>query len=188
MKRMIIVGSPRSNGRCAHLAEQLFEACIEDCPDDELYLVPVSELEIGPCVGCGGCAKQEEDAYPACIFDDDMQQLYELLPEMDELVVVSPVYFSGAPSSMKAVLDRMQPYFFAYETPERRAAGTLPPKRPATLHVVGEGGDPFGFAPLISEVKSSLACAAFKLERVLSWVGKISAEGEILEDAEEVGF
>ena len=44
MNRVIIVGSPRSGGRSAHLAEMLFEANIDECPEDELYLVPVSEL------------------------------------------------------------------------------------------------------------------------------------------------
>lgn len=216
VNRVIVMGSPRSDGRSAHLAEMLFEACIDECPEDELFLVPVSELDIAPCVGCGACrsmapkgaaaqevaamadeaadgeavgpaeggaadgdADEEPTDYPYCPrFDDDMQDVYALLPGADELIVVSPVYFSGAPSSMKALLDRMQPHFWA----DSRKA----PKRPATLHVVGEGGDPHGYDALISEVKSSLACAGFRLERVLDWVGKIAADGEIEEEATEV--
>lgn len=217
------MGSPRSNGRCAHLAEMLFEACIDECPEDELFLVPVSELDIAPCIGCGACratatlpvsrpednpadAANEEGAaepaaskpdkpidstaepkdadndapdYPYCPrYDDDMQDVYPLLPAADELIVVSPVYFSGAPSSLKALLDRMQPHFWAGT---RQA-----PKRPATLHIVGEGGDPHGHDALISEVRSSLSCAGFRLERALDWVGKISADGEIEDEATEI--
>ena len=52
MKRVIVVGSPRSKGRSAYLAEMLFEASIDECPEDEIFLVPVSEVEIGPCFGC----------------------------------------------------------------------------------------------------------------------------------------
>ena len=128
MNRVIIMGSPRSYGRSAHLAEMLFEACIDECPEDEVYLVPVSELEIGPCIGCGGCSKlrefeiESDDAagepqtvqLHRCVFDDDMAELYDLLLDADELVVVSPVYFSGAPSPMKALLDRMQPFFYQW--------------------------------------------------------------------------
>ena len=55
MKRVIIVGSPRSNGRSAHLAEMLFEANIDERPQDELFLVPLSEVEVGPCIGCNEC-------------------------------------------------------------------------------------------------------------------------------------
>ena len=218
MNRVIIVGSPRSGGRSAHLAEMLFEANIDECPEDELYLVPVSELEIAPCVACGACrmfAKSAGDAsdandaepqapkasdgadapgapddadgadapavpdFPYCPrFDDDMQDIYALLPDADELIVVSPVFFSGAPASMKAVLDRLQPHFWAGS---RKA-----PKRPATLHVIGEGGDPHGYDPLVSEVRSALAVAGFRLERVLDWVGKIDESGEIVAEAEVV--
>lgn len=49
MNRLIIVGSPRVDGRSAALAEQLFEACVEDCPEDEVALVPVATLDIGGC-------------------------------------------------------------------------------------------------------------------------------------------
>ena len=190
MKRVIIVGSPRSNGRSAHVAEMLFEAHIDERPEDELFLVPVSEVEVGPCIGCNACREQTEVVFvdddgaervelrPRCVFDDDMQALYDLIDEADELTVVSPVYFSGAPAMMKCVLDRMQPYFWA----DARKA----PKRPATLHVLGEGGDPHGFDPLVSEVKSSLACAGFRLERVYDWVGKVSGEGEITAEASVV--
>ena len=59
MKRVIIVGSPRSNGRSAHVAEMLFEANIDERPEDELFLVPVSEIEVGPCIGCNACRKND---------------------------------------------------------------------------------------------------------------------------------
>lgn len=229
MKRVIIVGSPRSNGRCAHVAEMLFEANIDERPEDELFLVPVSEVEVNPCIGCNGCRKLTEVSFlieqppakgkgakpgnakaknakapapvesnelrPRCVFDDDMQTLYDLLDEADEAIVVAPVYFSGAPAPLKCVLDRMQPYFWAneYKGPKAEPATTsedVKPwqprmKRPATLHVIGEGLDPHGYDALVSEVRSSLACAGFRLERILDWVGKVDESGEITEEAKE---
>ena len=193
MKRVIVVGSPRSKGRSAHLAEMLFEASIDECPEDEIFLVPVSEVEIGPCIGCGACRKKMEvisrdedgnevsESKHRCVFDDDMQTLYDLLDDTDELIVVSPIYFSGAPAPMKCVLDRLQPYFWASRkvSLEERLAN----KRPATLHVVGEGNDPHGYDPLVSEVRSATAVAGFRLERVLDWVGKIDGSGEIIAEA-----
>ena len=193
MKRVIVVGSPRSKGRSAHLAEMLFEANIDECPEDEIFLVPVSEVEVGPCVGCGACRKKMEvilrdedgnevsESKHRCIFDDDMQTLYDLLDDADELIVVSPIYFSGAPAPMKCVLDRLQPYFWASR--EVALEERLANKRPATLHVVGEGNDPHGFDPLVSEVRSATAVAGFRLERVLDWVGKIDESGEIIAEA-----
>lgn len=192
MNRLIIVGSPRVSGRSAHMADLLFESCIDECPRDEVALVPVSTLAIGPCTGCDACkALSRAGEGPAddelaregrlfkngsrCIIDDDMAEVYELLDEADQLIVVSPVYFSGPPSQLTALLDRLQPYFW---TDARKA-----PKRSATLHVIGEGGDPHGFDPLIGIVRSAVACAGFRLERVLDWVGKIDEEGSILTEA-----
>ena len=191
MNRLIIVGSPRIDGRSAHLADLLFESCIDECPDDELALAPVSTLAIEPCQGCDACkalaacaagggasdGETAEEACRRCVIDDDMAEVYELIDAADELVVVSPVYFAGAPAQLKALLDRLQPYFW---TDERHRE-----KRPATLHVVGEGGDPHGFEPLVGVVRSSLSCAGFALERVLDWVGRIDEEGEITAEAVE---
>ncbi len=189
MNRLIVVGSPRANGRAAALADQIFEACIEDCPNDEVALVPVATLDIGGCTGCDVCKENPADlGGPAgeaagseggssrCVIEDDMDEVYALLDAADELVVVSPVYFAGAPSQLKALLDRFQPYFW---TDARKQ-----PKRPAVLHVVGEGGDPHGFEPLVGTVRSALAVAGFHLEAVYDWVGKISGDGEIEAEAD----
>ena len=194
MKRLIIVGSPRTNGRSAHLAEMLFEANIDEHPEDELFLVPLSEIEVGPCIACDACRKKTpvtfknddgaevtEDRH-RCVFGDDMQTLYDLIDDVDEITVVSPIFFSGAPAQLKCLLDRLQPYFWAHGGKYPKA------KRPATLHVIGEGGDPHGYEALVSEVKSALAVAGFRLERLLDWVGKIDADGEITAEAREVRF
>lgn len=193
MKRVIIVGSPRTAGRSAHLAEMLFEANIDERPEDELFLVPVSEIEVGPCIGCNACRSKIDVTFKdddgnevteprhRCVFDDDMQMVYDLLDDADSLSVVCPVYFSGAPAPMKCLLDRLQPYFWKYTED-----GPILPKRPLDLHVVGEGGDPHGYGPLVSEVKAPLALAGFGLERILDWVGKISEQGEISAEAAEV--
>ena len=186
MNRLIIVGSPRTDGRSAHLANMLFETCIEECPDDELALAPVSTLDVGGCTGCDACrdniAKLVElgeeaidDDFAPCVIDDDMQEIYPLLEDADELIVVAPVYFAGPSSQLKAVLDRFQPYFWTRQRARRR---------PCTLHVVGEGGDPHGFSALVSIVRSALAVAGFRLETVFDWVGKIDENGEITADAE----
>lgn len=187
MNRLIIVGSPRVDGRSAHLANMLFESCIEECPNDELALAPVATLDISGCVGCNACKENaarisggldEDEALSPCAISDDMQELYELIDAADELTVVSPVYFSGPPSQLKALLDRLQPYFWSGA---RKNA-----KRPAALHVIGEGGDPHGYDALVSIVKSAVAVAGFKLETVFDWVGKIDESGDIIAEADEI--
>ncbi len=194
MERMIIVGSPRTNGRSAQLAEQLFDACIDECPEDGVSIASVASLEIAPCVGCDACkpldgAKRASNGQDGpcesascalpCAIDDDMAHIRESLDAADELIVVCPVYFSGAPAQMKALIDRLQPYYWMRREGE---------KRPMVVHVVGEGGDPHGFDPLIGTLRSAFACAGFELELVLDWVGKITEDGDIVAEADEYEF
>ncbi len=197
MKRLIIVGSPRIEGRSGALADLLFESCIEQCPEDEVFLAPVSTLDISGCTACDFCKRKakdeltereqaDEEAFEAqraedqaphrCVIRDDVDDIYPLLEDADELIVVAPVFFAGPSSQLKALLDRFQPYFWTRMRARRR---------PATLHVVGEGGDPHGFDPLVGVVRSAAAVAGFRLERVLDWVGKIDESGEIVAEADE---
>ena len=84
--------------------------------------------------------------------------------------MVSPIYFAGAPSQLKAVLDRLQPFFWPYL--ERRKKGEpLPAKRPLSLFVVGDGGDPHGYGPLVASVRSSMALAGFAIEETVPLIG-----------------
>ena len=194
MNRLIICGSPRISGRCGALSNTLFEACIAEFLDDEVSLVPVSEISISGCVGCEGCnalvpgVEDGPDELVRCVLEDDMVDVYDQIDAADELIVVSPVYFSGPPSQFKALLDRLQPYY--QETAEARAAARergdhfFTGVKPATLHIVGDGGNPQGYDALVSIVQASLAVAGFRLESIVDWVGKLSPEGDILEPAE----
>ena len=198
MHRVIVVGSPRAEGRSAALADQLFQACIDECPEDGVSIVSVASVDVAPCVGCGACRQvtpppeplEEGDPLSACaaiaastapshscIIADDMGEVRKHLDAADELVVVCPVYFAGVPAPCKALLDRMQPYYWSDARRQQR--------RPLVLHVVGEGGDPHGFEPLIGEVRSAFGVAGFSLELVLDWVGKVAPDGEITAEADE---
>ena len=229
MNRLIIAGSPRGNGRTNSLAADLFESCIEDAPQDDLALVPLSEIAVEGCMGCGLCAQlaagtaagveealaswdadyqaasgeeqpQGEEAAAAatvttsageevprrCAIVDDMVDVYEMLDAADELYLVTPVYFASVPSQLKALLDRLQPYYARIAAQRAQAleegrtfrAG----KKPAVLHVVGDGDNPFGIGALLATVQGPLACAGFKVDTVLDWVGCLTQDGDIEQD------
>lgn len=200
MNRVIVVGSPRVDGRSAHLADQLLYACIEECPEDVVSIVSVASTDVRPCCGCDACARASEPAdeepmeegdpltpHPLiaesnasqyrCVIDDDMAEVRKHLDAADELIVVSPVYFAGPPAQFKALLDRLQPYW--------RSDVRMRGKRPMILHVVGEGGDPHGYDPLVGSVRSALSVAGFELVSIFDWVGKISEEGDFLGEPQE---
>ncbi len=141
-------------------------------PQDKIQTVLLADLNIASCTGCDVCKQQKrgrDELY--CIFADDMLRFRALLNDCDELSIVSPVYFSGAPSQLKALIDRLQPYYWS--------DWRLRKKRAAHLYVVGEGGDPHGFVPLVVTARSGLAVAGFRLDEVHDWVGLVNIDGSL---------
>ncbi len=197
MRRLIILGSSRAHGRSAALVEALFDACMEDYPEDAASVLSVAALSVTGCLGCDTCHKksdvdlpnEDDPLYPCarvrkskpfehqCIMHDDMDRVRLELDAANELIVVTPVYFASVPSQLKALLDRLQPYFWSDLRTKK--------KRPCTLHLIGEGKDPWGYDGAVSCVRSALSCAGFEVVSLMDWVGKISPEGEILADADE---
>ena len=170
MNCLVVSGSPRARGRSAALAQAVARELRAADPAAQIEVQLLADLRISPCTGCGFCegsSRHDPDPRAAgpCVIADDMAALRSRLDACDELVVVAPVYFAGPPAQLKALFDRLQPYFWA----DWRHT----PKRPADLYVVGEGGDPHGFAPLVGSARSALAVAGFRLRDVHDWVGEL---------------
>lgn len=189
---LILGGSPQTQGKTAHIIDALNTALLSKTGvTTEVF--SVTDYRVEPCCGCESCKVGFR-----CIINDDMTKLYSLLDAADDLVIVSPVFFAGPPAQFKAVLDRLQPYFWkwtaglenknstenasggivsdkhgdrALESGGGRA-GSLAAKRSASLYVVGEGGDPHGFEPLVVSTRSALAVAGFRLTDIFAFIGQ----------------
>ena len=166
VRRVVLCGSPRAHGRCRGIADALAQELAIANPVDRVITLAVAGADIHGCIGCDTCRDEG-----ACVFDDSMTHVMQTLDEADELHVVSPVYFAGPPSQFKALLDRLQPHYWK----NTRAL----PKRPAYLHVVGEGGDPHGFEPLVAICRSALSVAGFTLAMVTPHIGSIPAQEDL---------
>ena len=163
---VIIQGSPRANGKCARVVSLAKAQIAAAHPEDEVVEFDVSGCDVSGCNGCDYCK-----AGDGCIIQDDMEGLIDALDSADRLVVATPLYYAGVPSQFKAVLDRLQPYFWArMELRDQGAA--LPEKRPCTLFVVGDGGDPHGFEPAVVTCKSALQLANFTITAVHPLIGR----------------
>ncbi|BDE97446.1 flavodoxin family protein [Raoultibacter timonensis] len=168
MNRLVVCGSIRPEGKSAFLASALVERLHELYPDDELQLFSLADdIDVDPCIACDYCKLGE-----GCIIEDPMQDLYGMLDEADSLAIVSPIYFAGPPAQFKAVLDRLQRYFWT----DLRTR----PKRPAELFAIGDGGDPHGFEPLVGIIRSSLAVAGFHVEAVHDCVDRSPEQLQVL--------
>ncbi|MHA1379681.1 MAG: flavodoxin family protein [Candidatus Helarchaeota archaeon] len=89
--------SPRKNKN----TEFLIKKALENIKECETEFISLAELEVKPCTSCDGCKEKA-----ACIIDDGMQKIYELLKNADGIIIGSPVYFGNMSAQCKALIDR----------------------------------------------------------------------------------
>lgn len=102
MEIVAIMGSHR-NGRNTQKALDYFLDHIEG--DHDINLYNVNKTLIKHCIACDYCLDHQGECV---IKDDGMSEIYKKLESCDLLVMASPVYFSGFPSKIKALIDRTQ--------------------------------------------------------------------------------
>ncbi len=111
MKKIIMTigGSPRKNG---------YSTAMLKCFTDMLYGFSVEhfieirhyntyDCRFAPCTDCRACCKFE-----GCI-NHDMDQFFHDFEMADAIVIATPIYNMSFPAPLKAVIDRMQRYYNA---------------------------------------------------------------------------
>lgn len=197
MKRLIIVGSPRVEGRSGALADLLFESCIEECPEDEVFLRRCPRWKwLGATPATGASGKRAEKMLGAMTATrlpptpTPRAKRTPIVGASSATIWTTSIRCLRTPTSLlwwrPCTLRARRRSSRLCSTGSSRISGRASARGGAcTLHVVGEGGDPHGFDPLVGTVRSAAAVAGFRLERVLDWVGKIDESGEIVAEADE---
>lgn len=101
MKVLGIYGSPRKKGNSEILLDKALEGA--ESVGAEITKLYVRDLKMIGCIECGGCDKTGK-----CVIKDDMQEVYPLLESADIIILSVPIFFYGAPSQAKALIDRCQ--------------------------------------------------------------------------------
>ncbi len=124
------MGSERKNKNTAKLLNFFNKRFIK--AEDEVYEYILKDLKFSACISCYGCAKK-----PACIINDDLQDLYKLIEEVDAIVFSTPIYFNSVPAISKSFIDRMQVYWC------RKFILKLPPIKEKIGIALINGGAPY---------------------------------------------
>lgn len=181
MKVLGIMGSPRKKGNSAILLEQALAGAEQ--AGGEVEKVMVAELQIAPCLACGGCERTGE-----CIVHDTMGELYPKLEDLDGLIVATPAFFMGVPAQFKALIDRCQPFWIR----KYLLAKPIEKKRAGLLLAVGGTNLPHTFDAVRLEVKSFFHCLDVKyagevLVRNVSEHGAVANLPDVLSQARLAG-
>lgn len=103
MKVLLINGSPHKEG-CTYTAlKEVADTLDKNGIETEIMYLGVKP--IAGCIACGNCSNTGK-----CFVDDKVNEVIEKLPEIDGIVIGSPVYYAGASGQITSFLDRL---FFA---------------------------------------------------------------------------
>jgi multimeric flavodoxin WrbA len=102
-----LVGSPRKLGNCEIFAKEISNQLTVN---HRLKLIRLPTLNILPCNACYGCVMDKP-----CPNKDDMAFLLSQIVEADAVIMTSPVYYLGAHSIFKRILDRGFLFFTVFE-------------------------------------------------------------------------
>ena len=100
MKSVVLTGSPHEKGTTSVLADAFISGAKE--AGHEIYRFDAAHKSVSGCIACNSCENGENP----CVFEDDMQELIPHLLDADMVTFVSPVFYSGFTSQLKAVIDR----------------------------------------------------------------------------------
>ena len=100
MKVLMINGSPREEGNTT-LALREMETVFREAGVDVISM-QVGNKAIRGCIACGKCATLGK-----CVFDDQVNDAAALLPQVDGVVLASPVYYASANGNLISFLDRL---------------------------------------------------------------------------------
>jgi len=93
-----LVGSPRRLANCEVITKEISKNI---ALPHRLRLIRLPSLNIQPCNACYACIMDQP-----CPNKDDMDFLLRQIAEADAMIITSPVYFLGAHSIFKRILDR----------------------------------------------------------------------------------
>ncbi|MBI5190356.1 MAG: flavodoxin family protein [Nitrospirae bacterium] len=126
MKVLAILGSARRGGNTELLMKEALRGA-----GVEAEVLDLAELNYVGCQGCKACRQAGADG---CMFQDDMQMLYDKMKEADALILGSPVYYGEVTGQMKSFMDR----WYALRDGDRRLR--LPAGKKA-LFILVQGAD-----------------------------------------------
>ncbi|MCL2127413.1 MAG: flavodoxin family protein [Treponema sp.] len=91
-----------------------------------IEIIEIAKKDIKPCRGCFACFEKTPGK---CCISDDMQGIFQKFLEADLIIWSFPLYYFGAPSQIKAFMDRQLPVNMPFITEEKDGR----PKHPSRV-------------------------------------------------------
>ena len=135
---LVISGSPKKDGNTALLVEWFAQGARSVGSSVEIIRAADLKHKVVGCISCRVC--QKKAAY-RCVIKDEVSDCVARFIQADVIVMASPLYFYGASSQLKAVMDRM---FSLYKW-DNTANTMQTPLKGKTFVFLGSGYEDVGF-------------------------------------------
>jgi len=156
MKTLIINGSPRKNGNTATLLNELKKHL-----NGEVNQIDTYYAKSLPCYDCRYCWTNA-----GCVIEDEMQDVYKMMEEADNVVIASPVYFGNLTGSLLNWASRLQ-YFWVSRYIRKIEPLSAKCRKGAVILIVNHGKD--NIEPAIFAGKDLLKKARAECCEILQW-------------------
>lgn len=104
-KILVFNGSPKKEkSDTLHITNAFLEG-MKSVKDYEITKIDVIDKKINYCTGCFACKKNGGK----CIYDDDMQDILNMILHTDIIVWSFPLYAYSMPAHLKVLIDRTMP-------------------------------------------------------------------------------
>ncbi|MEN6442210.1 MAG: flavodoxin family protein [Methanoregula sp.] len=115
MKILAINGSPRKKWNTAMLLEHALNGAASAGAKTEL--VHLYDLDFKGCTSCFACKLKGGKSYGKCAMIDGLTPVLEKIPEVDALILGSPIYFGTVTGMMRCFMERLLFPYLAYTNP-----------------------------------------------------------------------
>jgi multimeric flavodoxin WrbA len=113
MKAIAFNGSPRKGWNTATLLNKALEGAASQGAESEL--VHLYDLNYKGCASCFACKLKGGKSYGKCAIKDDLTPFLQQIPEVDAMILGSPVYMGTATGQMRSFLERLIFPYLVYD-------------------------------------------------------------------------
>lgn len=113
MKAIAFNGSPRKGWNTATLLNKALEGAASQGAESEL--VHLYDLNYKGCTSCFACKLKGGKSYGKCAIKDDLTPFLHQIPEVDAMILGSPVYMGTATGQMRSFLERLVFPYLVYD-------------------------------------------------------------------------
>ena len=177
MKNILaLAGSPRKKSNTNFLLDKVLEGACEAGAQVKVIYTATKDAA-GGCISCYKCQGSDEFA---CAVEDDVQEFLREIPQVQEIIIATPVYWFGPTAQIKSYIDRL----FSYMKIDNTTGGYKSGLTGKGLSLVlTAGGEPFDGADLVVQMVHRVALLTGMIFRGTIGAYSVQSRKQLEEDA-----